>query len=283
MSRTTASLVCYKTSLTELEPLLRSLREDPSIDTWVVVDNAAAEDPTQAERLRELTHHYGGIYVAPIANIGFGAGHNAALEALRNVPSAFHLIVNPDIVFGRDVLPALTAVMDAQPRVGLIMPRVFYPDGTTQYLCRLLPTPLDSILRRFAPGVLQRLAQRSMDRYELREMDCEQSAQIPFLAGCFMFTRRSVLESVGGFDERYFLYLEDVDLCRRLSTVSELLYWPAVSIVHTQERGSHKNFKLMLTHTRSAILYFNKWGWFFDADRTRINNTALAQLPRKKS
>jgi hypothetical protein len=278
MPRTTASLVCYKTSLTELEPLLRSLREDPSIAAWLVVDNAAAEDPAQAERLRELTHHYGGMCVAPVRNIGFGAGHNMALEALRNVPSDFHLMLNPDIVFGRDVLPALTAVMDAQPRVGLIMPRVYYPDGTTQYLCKLLPTPLDFLLRRFAPGPLQRLTRKRMDRYELRAMDCAQPARIPFLSGCFMFTRRSVLESVGGFDDRYFLYLEDVDLCRRLSAIAELLYWPAVSIAHTHERGSHKHLKLMLTHIRSAVLYFNKWGWVFDAARKRINRAALSQL-----
>jgi len=280
MPRTTASLVCYKNSLAELKPLLLSLMEDPSISKWLLVDNGAAENPEHGSHLRELTQQYGGIYIAPRKNIGFGSGHNAALKALGGIPSDFHLMLNPDIVFDRNVLPSLIAIMDARPGAGLIMPRVLYPDNTTQYLCKLLPTPLDFALRRFAPGILRQFARHRMDRYELRGMDSAQRAEVPFLSGCFMFTRRTALESIGGFDERYFLYMEDVDLCRRLAITSELLYWPTVSIAHRHERGSHKNMKLMLTHVRSAILYFNKWGWIFDAARSKTNRAALARLTR---
>jgi hypothetical protein len=278
MPRTTASLVCYKSSLSELEPLLQALMEDTSISKWLLVDNGAAENPEHGIHLRDLTQQYGGIYIAPSHNIGFGAGHNAALKALSGIPSDFHLMLNPDIVFDHKVLPALVEIMDERPAVGLIMPRVLYPDHTTQYLCKLLPTPLDFALRRFAPGLLQRLTRHRMDRYELRGMDSAQPGEVPFLSGCFMFTRRTALESIGGFDERYFLYMEDVDLCRRLATTSELLYWPAVSIAHRHERGSHKNLKLMLTHVRSAVLYFNKWGWLFDDARSKTNREALSRL-----
>jgi hypothetical protein len=169
-------------------------------------------------------------------------------------------------------------VMDARRTVGLIMPKVIYPDGATQHLCKLLPTPLDVVLRRFAPGALQRLTRERMERYELRAMDTDQPAEVPFLSGCFMFTRRSVLNLLGGFDERYFLYMEDIDLCRRFSAVSRLLYWPSVSVTHEHQRGSHKSMKLMFRHVRAAIVYFNKWGWLFDPIRKQTNRDAIARL-----
>jgi GT2 family glycosyltransferase len=278
MSRTTASLVIYNSSITELQPLLESLHQDDAISAWIVVDNGAPDDSARAEDIRVLVEHLGGRYIATGRNLGFGAGHNTALKALAGTPSDFHLMLNPDISYSREVLPALARVMDAHPNVGLIMPKVVYPDGANQYLCKLLPTPLDIALRRFAPGALQRLARERMDRYELRAMDSAQPAEVPFLSGCFMFARRSVLNFLGGFDERYFLYMEDVDLCRRFSAVSSLLYWPDVSVTHEHQRGSHKSMKLMLTHVRAAIVYFNKWGWLFDPIRKKTNHDAIARL-----
>jgi GT2 family glycosyltransferase len=278
MSRTTVSLVLYKSNPAELEPLLRSLTVDRAVSSWVVVDNSAAELPGTQPALRALVESLGGQYVPAPSNVGFGAGHNLALKALAGVPSDFHLLLNPDITFDATVLPALETAMDNQGRVALMMPQVLFPGGENQYLCKLLPTPLDFALRRFAPGPLQKIARGRMDRYELREMDLHQPAQIPFLSGCFMFLRRSVFEEIGGFDKSYFLYMEDVDLCRRIAAAGELLYWPAARVTHVHQRGSHTSIKLMFTHLRSAITYFNKWGWFFDTDRSRINKTALARI-----
>ena len=95
-----------------------------------------------------------------------------------------------------------------------------------------------------------------------------------------MFARRSVLDAVGGFDERFFLYMEDVDLCRRMLAVSRLLYWPDVTVEHVHQMGSYRNRKLLLLHVRSAIQYFNKWGWIWDRSRTQINRATLASIPR---
>jgi GT2 family glycosyltransferase len=278
MSRTTASLVYYDSSIRELDSILRELNEDPSFSAWVVVDNGAAEDFERGRQIQELTRKYGGRYLASPNNVGFGAGHNAALKNLRDIPSDFHLMVNPDVIFGREVVPAIVDVMDKRKAVGLIMPRVVYPDGTTQHLCKLLPTPLDFAIRRFLPGPLHWLARNRMESYELRNMDLSQPAEVPFLSGCFMFTRRAVLESVGAFDERYFLYMEDVDLCRRLARVSQLVYWPSVSVAHRHERGSHKSLKLTLTHIWASVRYFNKWGWIFDRARKNTNLRVLAQI-----
>lgn len=278
MPRISVSLVSYKNSIAELEDLFASLRGSQLVSIWVVVDNAAAEDPSAAEQLRTQVVQFGGQYIAAPRNIGFGAAHNLALRSMEDIPSEYHLMVNPDILFDRTVLPELVRVLDARPQVGWVMPKVLYPDGSQQYLCKLLPTPLDFAVRRFLPGRLQALMRGYMDRYELRGLENTESSAVPFLSGCFIMTRRAVLQAVGGFNERYFLYMEDVDLCRRMAVYCELLYWPQISVTHDFRRGSHRSLKLMLTHLRSSILYFNQWGWIVDRERRRANRAALAQL-----
>lgn len=274
----TASLVCYKTAVEELEPLFRLLQQNtaPVID-WAVVDNAAMEQPEQSTRLRAAVLRFGGRYL-PSKNVGFGAAHNQALRLLGETAAAYHLMVNPDILFGAGVLAELIDVFEANPEVVRVMPRVNYPDGREQKLCKLLPSPLDFALRRFLPRRLRPLAQAKLDRYELKGLPDAPSAAIPFLSGCFVFARWSVLRSIGGFDDRYFLYMEDVDLCRRMAAHGKLLYWPAVQVTHGFHRGSHVSYRLMMAHLRSSWTYYNRWGWYFDRDGKRMNRAALESL-----
>jgi len=105
--------------------------------------------------------------------------------------------------------------------------------------------------------------------------------QVPSLSGCFMLLRTEVLKVVGGFDERFFMYCEDFDLCRRIGQVSKTIYYPDVSVIHNYEKGSYKNSKLLRYHIQSSVKYFNKWGWFFDKERRRINNDTLDRLGYK--
>ena len=280
MPSLTASLVVYRTPPAELTELFASLQTSSLVSMWIVVDNAAAEAPEGSSALRNAVEATGGRYLAAPANIGFGAGHNLALRALADQPADYHLMVNPDVTFGPEVLPALAAVLDERPRVAWVMPRILYPDGRLQGLCKLLPTPADFALRRFMPSVVQLLFQAQMDRYELRGIEDLEMPGVPFLSGCFVLLRRAVLQEVAGFDERYFLYLEDVDLCRRVARHGELLYYPRVSITHGYHRGSHKNLKLMGIFMKSSVAYFNRWGWFLDGERRRMNRTALQRLRR---
>lgn len=103
-----------------------------------------------------------------------------------------------------------------------------------------------------------------------------------------MVCRVDALQAVGGFDERYFMYMEDIDLSRRLAdygmsqgTVGAM-YIPQITIVHAFQKGSYKHALLLKHHVRSAIQYFNKWGWWFDAGRRRLNRKCLRDLPRKR-
>jgi GT2 family glycosyltransferase len=137
---------------------------------------------------------------------------------------------------------------------------------------------MDLVLRRFAPGFIRRAAQKRIASYELREFDYATPAQVPSLSGCFMFTRRAVLDTVGGFDERFFLYMEDLDLCRRMGAVSKLLYWPGATVTHVHQKASYRNVRSLTAHLIAAVKYFNKWGWFFDPQRKEVNRATLADL-----
>ena len=266
--RVTVSLVLFHHAPDQVRGLLEALSRDAECAEWVVADNGGSESACS------LAESLGAHCVRPERNLGFGGAHNLALRSLVAF-APYHLILNPDILVKPGDLTELADVMDASPQVGSLMPRVLCPDGSTQFLCKLLPTPLDLILRRFAAGTLRRVFAKQMDRYDMKDFDYAHPVYAPVLSGCFMFTRRSILEAVGGFDERFFLYMEDIDLCRRIGRVSELLFWPGATITHGHAQGSYRQHSLLRLHIRAAVAYFNKWGWFHDSERRRRNRSGL--------
>lgn len=270
----TASIVIYKTDPNQLARALLSLSGSDLLGQLMVIDNSPDD------QLRRLVEDFGAEYVRPGRNLGFGAGHNLAMIKYRDI-ARYHVVVNPDITCGVSVLRELYQFMESYPDVGLVMPKVQYPDGSEQRLCKLLPAPLDLILRRFVERHTGVFADR-LDRYELRDLDLRISREIPCLSGCFMFIRSSALEAVGFFDERFFMYMEDVDLCRRIGARFKTVFYPAVSVTHDYAKGSYRNSKLLRYHVLSAIRYFEKWGWIRDPQRDEINRrtSPLAQSPK---
>lgn len=219
-------------------------------------------------------------YVHNGANLGFGAGHNRAFARLPEA-STLHLILNPDVRFEAHVLPALQKVMDADSNVGAVMPRINFPDGSLQRLAKLLPSPVDLILRRFVPS--RAVRERINMRYELHDLPQDQAIEVPVISGCCLLVRTQALRRVGGFDERYFMYMEDFDLVRRLGGFSIILYVPTVGVVHDYAKGSYVNRKLLGFHMKSALKYFTKWGWVFDRQRSRRNAEMLARIAHRRA
>lgn len=268
---TTVSIVLYNHDVAEVRSLFEALAQDKGLLKCVVVNNGGAEEACKFAAL------LGFCCIQPGRNLGFGCAHNMALHMLRSLAAPYHLILNPDISLETGTLSKLALVMDTLPQVGILMPRVLYPDGSIQYLCKLLPTPIDLFLRRFAVGPWRGLFEKRMFKYDMKYFDYSRPVYVPVLSGCFMFTRRAVIESIGGFDERFFLYMEDTDLCRRVGNSSRLLFWPWITVVHGHAQGSYQNLYLLRLHIRSAIAYFNKWGWLHDPVRTAKNNTGLEE------
>jgi GT2 family glycosyltransferase len=215
-------------------------------------------------------------YIFNNKNVGFGAGHNISLREILH-ESRYHIVLNPDVHFEPEVISALYAFMEENPSVGQVMPKVLYPDGRLQPLCKLLPTPKILIMRRFLNFLSSSLARRNY-HYELQFSGYDKIMDVPFLSGCFMFLRIEALKKIGLFDERFFLYTEDADLTRRIHRYFRTVYFPDATIYHHYGKGSYKTIWLMWCNMYSAIKYFNKWGWALDAERNDFNRKAVSQF-----
>jgi len=262
-----ASLVLYRHGFADIEKTLLSLLAEESIDKICIVDNGS-----HCKWLDDFKNTQVEIIRVPV-NKGFGSGHNIVFKRFGNQCDYF-LICNPDISFSQGQVDKLYN-FSSEHNCGLSIPKVVYPDGSLQHGCKLLPKPYQLFLRRFWPS----LAERINYDYELRNANYEQPFIAPSLSGCFMLLSQQALDKVQGFDERYFLYLEDVDLSRRVCASGlPVQYCPASIVVHESQRRSYKDIKFLIYHIVSAVKYFNKWGWVFDQERERLNETCINQF-----
>jgi GT2 family glycosyltransferase len=271
--RLSASIVVYRSNPGLLRDAIESfLAAAPGSDLYII-DNSPTDD-AKAHCNYPGTHYFFNGY-----NMGFGAAHNLALKKALESSSEYHLVLNPDIYFGSDVVRQLTEFMDTNADVGLVMPKILYPDGRLQYLCRLLPSPTTLLMRRFLHP-FKRMSSKINHHYEMHFSGYDQVMDVPFLSGCFMFLRVDSLRSTGLFDESIFLYTEDIDLSRRLHRRYRTVFFPGAIVYHHHVRESYRNLRVFVHHTRSAITYFNKWGWFSDSERERINRKIILKLAR---
>ena len=259
------SIVLYHTPVAELNNVLSVLLQAKEVNRIYLVDNSEGplRLPVEDERI---------VYRFSGANLGFGKGHNVAIRESVREGVPFHLVMNSDITFSAANIAEMLAYMEAHSDVACMMPNVQFPTGKPQRLCKLLPTPVDLLGRRFLPEMFIR---NRNARYELEFTGYNRIMNVPALSGCFLLCRTDALDKAGMFDERFFLYCEDIDLTRRMHAQGKTLFYPNVTISHDFRRGSYTNLRLMWTHMRSACLYFGKYGWLRDPERDRINNEFL--------
>src|SRR6202035_914154 len=176
----------------DLERLLRCRPLREAFDRLIVVDNVSTDGSA------ELAREAGAVLVSRRERGGYGSCVNLGAHEVRGEAFA---VLNPDITFSSsDVVARLERHLE-DPSVGLVAPALLLPDGRLQDSARQIPTPLDLLLRR----------RLDRERGVVRE-----SGDVPWVVGACFVVRRDAWEAIGGFDERYFLYFEDVDLCWRL-------------------------------------------------------------------
>ncbi|MBQ4278428.1 MAG: glycosyltransferase family 2 protein [Rikenellaceae bacterium] len=264
----TASIVTYHHSAQEIGRVMDCVLNSP-VDKVYIVDNSRNDALRILEKLSERIRYIHN------ANIGYGGAHNIAMREALEAGADYHVIVNPDIWFGPGVIETLASYMERHPEAGMVSPKVVYPNGDLQYLCKLLPTPFDLILRRFLPsGFLE----ASQHRFELRFTGYDREMDVPYLSGCFMFLRTATLKKSGLFDERFFMYGEDIDMSRRIHAISRTMYYPGADIIHAHAAASYKSKKMLWVHIKNLIWYFNKWGWIADRQRRQVNKACLEAL-----
>lgn len=269
----TASIVCYNNDKKMLlKAIISFLNSKTNFPIYLyLIDNSPTDD------LKKLISHPEVEYFFNPTNPGFGAAHNIAIKKAMEAGSHYHLVLNPDVYFDEKVIEKLQCYMENHQDIGNILPKVLYPDGKIQYLAKLLPTPYDWIGRRFNP--FKEMVEKRNQLFEMKFTGYDRVMDVPYLSGCFMFLRVETLQKVGLFDDKIFMYGEETDLCRRIITAGfRTVFYPKEVIYHHFEKGSHKSWRLTKIGMQSAIYYFNKWGWFFDNERKRINNRTLKSL-----
>jgi GT2 family glycosyltransferase len=214
-----------------------------------IIDNS-----TQSNDLRKMQETYQDVrYIKMEQNIGFGGGHNYILPELD---SKFHAIVNPDIILDSDAFLTLIDFMQDET-VGMCVPRLLDEEGNLLAVYRRELTVCDMFIRMFA----KRFFLRRQAYHTMQDMDYHRPFDVPFAQGSFLVIRTDLFRRLGGFDEQFFLYMEDADLCKRVNEVSVLRYCPMAAVIHKWERGSHKSKALFQMHLKSMRIYFQKWGW----------------------
>jgi len=251
----TASLVTYQNDPAMLRALINSLINSKQVNLklWVI-DNS----PTPSLEDFFSPYNFVHYHYNQGNNIGFGAAHNLALKQIKTAD--YHIILNPDVFFEATVIYELINYMEANPDIGLISPKIFFPSGDLQYLCKRYPSLFVLFARRFIPKPFQQLIKKRLDWYEMRETGYDRVMDVLYLSGCFMLFRKKYLDEIGYFDENIFMYLEDADITLRMSQKYRAVFYPYVHIYHHWAKGSYQSFRLMLITIQSAFYFFQKHG-----------------------
>ena len=250
----TTSIVLFKENLNELSITVDCFLKTPLKKKLFLIDN------TPTKEFEGVFNHKEIEYIPVGKNIGFGSGHNLILSRIKK-QSNFHLILNPDVYFNPSVIPNLIAKLERHEVVSLIAPKVLFPNGEFQNSCRRYPKILELIARRFT--FLAPLVQAKLKKGNYFDINLKSSFFADCITGCFHLYKTDDFIELNGFDERYFLYMEDIDICRKIEKLDKKkLYYPKEEITHVLKQGSLKQKKLFFTHTYSAIKYFMKWGFF---------------------
>jgi GT2 family glycosyltransferase len=247
-----ASIVLYENDPAVVARAVQSTLDTPHLDVLYLIDNSAGSSLRSLQVDARIRYEHVG------RNIGFGAGHNRAIAASQ---CAYHAIINPDVEFAPSVIPALLATLAAQPGAAIVGPALSSDGSTLEHWCRARPTPFDLLARRFLPADARWMRARQF-KFERRDLPRDRPSDVDVLSGAFLVCDTSALRRLGGFDQRYFLYLEDYDLCRSaLAAGLRCIHDPRQLVIHRRGGHSYSSMRPLLWHARSAIQYFNKWGW----------------------
>ena len=257
------SIVVYRLDEAELALNLGTLRlacEQAALNDvgLTLIDNS--EQGTQSKALQALAERTGwprAKVSSGHGNIGYGAGHNLAIRAAA-MPA--HLVLNPDVELDANALRSGLATL-ARSGVVLVGAVGRTDDGTPGYLSKRLPGVWTFFLRGYAPAWLKERFETQLAHYEYRDLPNDRLSDVILVSGAFMLCRTDALRAVGGFDERYFLHFEDLDLSLRLAKHGRVVSDPQVTLIHHGGNSASRGFAHLRVFVRSGLRFFNTHGW----------------------
>jgi hypothetical protein len=196
-------------------------------------------------------------------NLGFAGGNNVGI---RQAKGRYIVIMNPDIIVLEESLEAMVKYMDEHQDVGFLAPQLLNPDKTIQHSCYRFPTLGVPIYRRTPLGKTKH-GKKVLNQYMMNDWDHLETREVDWCLGACVMVRRSAMEQVGMLDERYFMYFEDADWCRRFWQAGfKVVYYPKARMVHYHIRQSADVpwfmglfQRISRIHIASAIKYFLKF------------------------
>jgi N-acetylglucosaminyl-diphospho-decaprenol L-rhamnosyltransferase len=251
MSEAVSAVVVSFNSAGYLPDCVRSLRSEGVADV-VVVDNASSDGSVEAVRRADPETRI----VETGANLGFGS---AANRGVATTASPYVLILNPDTVVEPGTVKALSAALDRDPGLAVVGPRMENPDGSLYPSVRRFPAMGVALGHAFLGLVWP--ANPYTRRYRMLDLDHDQpAADVDWVGGACLLVRRSAFDTVGGFDEAYFMYVEDVDLCWRLGRAGwRVGYEPGGRVVHALGGSSRTvPYRMIAEHHRSLLRFVSK-------------------------
>jgi GT2 family glycosyltransferase len=260
------SIVVYQLNEPELLRNLRTLRRavNQLANTGVtlsLIDNSEQSELASAlTRLAATTGWPDATILSGHGNVGYGAGHNLAIRAPIAATRAAHLVLNPDVELDIDALRHGLLTL-SEPRCVLVGAVGRDADGSPGYLSKRMPSIGVFYLRGFAPVWIKKRFEKRLAHYEYRDLPYDNVSDVTLVSGAFMLCRSEALRAVGGFDERYFLHFEDLDLSLRLGVAGRVVSDPAVTLIHHGGHAAKKGVRHLKLFLRSAFRFFNTHGW----------------------
>ena len=226
----------------ELDRCLAALA--PQVDELVVVANPPAPEVDATLIVNDRT-------------LGFAANANKGIAATS---APYVVVANPDTEPSQDAVEILAEFARTHPRAGVIGPQLLFPDGRWQPSRRRFPTVSGTIVRRTPLRAILRPETRQLDHYHLQDRPSE-PVQTDWMLGAFLLLRRETVDELGGFDEGYRLYGEDIDLCYRAAKAGwERWYLPQATVRHSHAAVTDHHFltRRTLWHWRSIARFVRK-------------------------
>lgn len=229
----------------------------------IFVDNASNPDDESVDFLRQAAKEKRITLIESKENVGFGAGNNLAFKKARG---EYLFIHNPDITVNEDSLQKLVDYLEKHPEIGLLGPKLVYSNGDVQDSCRRFMTFTDLIIKRTPLRHINPWKKR-LRKYLMQDFDHNKTQEVDLITGAAMIGQTDFLwNQLKGFDERYFLFMEDFDLCQRVwQAGKQVVYYPQVEILHYHKRLSDGGFfgqflkKTFWYHLASSAKYFWRW------------------------
>lgn len=255
-------IVNYK-SFDDLDRCLTAILETKPTTEYeiIVVEN----DSQQPEKEKEFLAKWKDFitYLPAPANLGFGRGNNFGASKARG---EYLLILNPDIEIWKDSIDEAVKYLDEHKDTGILGGQLRYPNGTIQDSYRNFPTFPDQIIKRVSFFRKRKFLRKRVSRYLMWDKDPNITEPVDWVVGGCMFIRKKAFDDVRGFDDQYFLFMEDVDLCRQMwSKGWKVVYHHTIIATHREERlsaGGISDFfrkKTLRVHVASALKYFWKY------------------------